>query len=161
MKPNDIETAEERLGRLGLKLPPIPKPVGNFLSWRQSGDMLFLSGQGPRDETGALSVGRLGLDCSVERGYADARRIGLQLLATLRQAAGSLDRINCIVKVFGMVNAVPSFADHPKVVNGCSDLFIDVFGERGRHARSAVGMGSLPNGMTVEIEVIVELTPAS
>lgn len=148
---------EERLERLGLTLPPVPSPVANFLTWRRSGRMLYLSGQGPRDASGALSIGRLGKDCSVERGYADARQIGLQLLSTIREVTGSLDRVVAVVKILGMVNAEPEFGEHPKVINGCSDLFIEVLGERGRHARSAVGMGSLPHGMTVEIEAIIQV----
>ncbi|VWD05565.1 L-PSP family endoribonuclease [Burkholderia contaminans] len=101
--------------------------------------------------------GKLGRNYSVERGYADARQVGLQLLSTIQQAAGSLDHIAGVLKIFGMVNAAPDFCDHPKVINGCSDLFVEVLGDRGRHARSAVGMGSLPNGMSVEIEAIVEI----
>jgi enamine deaminase RidA (YjgF/YER057c/UK114 family) len=117
--------------------------------------LLYLSGQGPRDEAGKISVGRLGRDCSVERGYADARRVGLQLLSTIRAAIGSLDHVEAVIKLLGMVNAEPDFGDQPKVINGCSDLLIEVLGERGKHARSAVGMGSLPNAMTLEIEAII------
>jgi len=151
-------TIDERLEQLGLALPPVPSPIANFVTWRRSGQILYLSGQGPRDVTGAVRTGKLGRDCGVERGYADARQVGLQLLSTIRQAIGSLERIASIVKIFGMVNAVPDFTDHPKVINGCSDLLVEVLGDRGRHARSAVGMGSLPNGMTVEIEAIVEIS---
>jgi len=148
---------EERLESLGLLLPPIPSPIGNFASWRRSGQILYLSGQGPRDASGSVLKGKLGRNYSVERGYADARQVGLQLLSTIRQAAGSLDHVAAVLKIFGMVNAEPDFCDHPKVIDGCSDLFVEVLGERGRHARSAVGMGSLPNGMSVEIEAIVEI----
>lgn len=153
----EVIAPDDRLERLGLELPPVPSPIANFLTWRRSGQMLYLSGQGARDASGALSIGRLGKDCSVERAYADARQIGLQLLSTIRQAVGSLDRVTAVVKILGMVNAEPDFGDHPKVINGCSDVFVEVLGERGRHARSAVGMGSLPSGMTVEIEAIVEI----
>jgi enamine deaminase RidA (YjgF/YER057c/UK114 family) len=102
-------------------------------------------------------VGRLGLNHSVEDGYKDARQIGLQILATIRQAVGSLDRVEAVIKLLGMVNAEPSFGDHPKVINGCSDLLVEVLGDAGKHARSAVGMGSLPGGMSVEIEAIIQI----
>jgi enamine deaminase RidA (YjgF/YER057c/UK114 family) len=149
--------ADERLKSLGLALPPVPAPIGNFESWRRSGHILYLSGQGPRDSSGSVIKGKLGRNYSVEQGYADARQVGLQLLSTIQQAAGSLDHVTAVLKIFGMVNAEPDFGDHPKVINGCSDLFVEVLGERGRHARSAVGMGSLPNGMSVEIEAIIEI----
>ncbi len=150
-------TAEDRLRELNLDLPKIPAPIGNFLPYRRVGQLLYLSGQGPRNAAGEISVGRVGKDCSVERAYADARQIGLQMLATIRQALGSLDHVEAIVKLLGMVNAEPEFGEHPKVINGCSDLLVEVFGERGKHARSAVGMGSLPNRMTVEIEAIIQI----
>ncbi|MCA8333755.1 RidA family protein [Burkholderia cepacia] len=150
-------TTEERLKSSGLVLPPVPSPIANFVSWRRSGQILYLSGQGPRDASGMIISGKLGRNYSVERGYADARQVGLQLLSTIQQAAGSLDHIAGVLKIFGMVNAAPDFCDHPTVINGCSDLFVEVLGDRGRHARSAVGMGSLPNGMSVEIEAIVEI----
>ena len=148
---------EQRLKELNLELPNVPAPIANFVMWRQAGDLLYLSGQGPRRPDGSIPVGRLGLNYSVEQGYADARQIGLQILATAKQALGSLDRIESIVKLLGMVNAEPDFGQHPKVINGCSDLLVEVLGERGKHARSAVGMGSLPNGMPVEIEVIIQV----
>ena len=150
-------TAEARLTELKLELPKIPAPIGNFLPYRRVGQLLYLSGQGPRNAAGEISVGRVGKDCSVEHAYADARQIGLQMLATIRQATGSLDHVEAIVKLLGMVNAEPDFGEHPKVINGCSDLLVEVFGERGKHARSAVGMGSLPNRMTVEIEAIIQI----
>ena len=148
-------SAEAKLKELGLRLPVPPAPIANFLPWRRAGQLLYLSGQGPRDEAGKISVGRLGRDCSVERGYADARRVGLQLLSTIRAAIGSLDHVEAVIKLLGMVNAEPDFGDQPKVINGCSDVLIEVLGERGKHARSAVGLGSLPNGMTVEVEAII------
>lgn len=150
-------TPEQRLKELGLELPAAPAPIANFLPWRRVGQLLYLSGQGPRDAAGNISMGRLGRDCTVDRGYEDARRVGLQILATIRQAIGSLDHVESIVKLLGMVNAEPDFAEHPQVINGCSDLIVDVLGERGRHARSAVGMGSLPSGMTVEVEAIIQV----
>lgn len=146
---------EEKLKELGFTLPSAPAPIGNFLPWRRAGQLLYLSGQGPRDAAGKISVGRLGRDCTVERGYADARRVGLQLLSTIRAALGSLDHVEAVIKLLGMVNAEPDFGDQPKVINGCSDVLIEVLGERGKHARSAVGMGSLPNCMTVEVEAII------
>jgi len=148
---------EQRLKELNIQLPDVPTPIANFVMWQQVGNLLYLSGQGPRRPDGSIPVGRLGLNYSVEQGYADARQIGLQILATVRKAVGSLDRIESVVKLLGMVNAEPDFGQHPKVINGCSDLLVEVLGERGKHARSAVGMGSLPNGMPVEIEVIIQL----
>ena len=148
---------EQRLKELNIQLPEVPAPIANFVMWRQVGNLLYLSGQGPRRPDGSIPVGRLGLNYSVEQGYADARQIGLQILATIRQAVGSLDRVEGVVKLLGMVNAEPDFGQHPKVINGCSDLLVEVLGERGKHARSAVGMGSLPFDAAVEIEMIVEL----
>jgi enamine deaminase RidA (YjgF/YER057c/UK114 family) len=150
-------SAEARLKELQIELPKIPAPIGNFLPYRRVGQLLYLSGQGPRNAAGEISVGRLGKDCTVERAYSDARQIGLQMLATIRQAIGSLDHVEAIVKLLGMVNAEPEFGEHPKVINGCSDLLVEVFGDQGKHARSAVGMGSLPNRMTVEIEAIIQI----
>ena len=148
---------EQRLKELNIQLPDVPTPIANFVMWQQVGNLLYLSGQGPRRPDGSIPVGRLGLNYSVEQGYADARQIGLQILATVRKAVGSLDSIEGVVKLLGMVNAEPDFGQHPKVINGCSDLLVEVLGERGKHARSAVGMGSLPNGMPVEIEAIIQV----
>jgi enamine deaminase RidA (YjgF/YER057c/UK114 family) len=148
-------SAEARLKELGIVLPPVPKPVANYLPYRMAGNLLFLSGQGPRDERGAHMTGKLGARISIEEGYRRARFVGLGLLAAMRDALGSLDRVDYIVKLLGMVNATPDFNDSPKVINGCSDLFVEVFGEAGRHARSAVGNVMLPNQISVEIEGIV------
>ena len=148
-------SAEARLQQLGLVLPNVPSPVANYVPFRLAGNLLFLSGQGPRDEQGNALTGKVGAEVSVEEAYRRARSIGLQLLSTTRQAIGSLDRVEAVLKVLGMVNAVPEFKDHPKVINGCSDLFVEVLGDAGRHARSAVGMGSLPNQISVEIEAIL------
>jgi len=148
-------SAEARLKQLGLVLPNVPTPMGTYVPFRLVGNLLYLSGQGPRDEKGGSLAGKVGAEVSVEEAYRRARLIGLQLLAATRQALGSLDRVEAVVKLLGMVNAVPEFKDHPKVINGCSDLFVEVFGEAGRHARSAVGMGSLPNQISVEIEAIL------
>ena len=150
-------SAEARLKELGLVLPALPKPVANYLPYRLAGNILYLAGQGPLDENGKQMTGKLGAGISVEEGYRRARFVGLGLLAAMRDALGSLDRVDYIVKLLGMVNATPDFNDSPKVINGCSDLFVEVFGDRGRHARCAVGMGSLPFNMTVEIEAVVEV----
>jgi len=150
-------SAEARLKQLGLVLPNLPSPMANYVPFRLAGNLLFLSGQGPRDDKGIAQTGKVGAEVSVEEAYRRARTIGLQLLATTRKALGSLDRVEAVLKVLGMVNAVPEFKDHPKVINGCSDVFVEVLGEAGRHARSAVGMGSLPNQISVEIEAIVAI----
>ena len=148
-------SAEARLKELRLALPPLPKPVANYLPYRLAGSLLFLAGQGPRDAKGGLLTGKLGAEISVEEGYRRARLVGLGLLAAMREAVGSLDRVDFIVKLLGMVNAVPDFNDSPKVINGCSDLFVEVFGDADRHARSAVGNVMPPNQISVEIEAIV------
>ena len=152
-------SAEARLKQLGLVLPNVPSPVANYVPFRVAGNLLFLSGQGPRDDAGNALTGKVGAEVSVEEAYRRARSIGLQLLSTARQALGSLDRVEAVLKVLGMVNAVPEFRDHPKVINGCSDLFVEVFGDAGRHARSAVGNVMLPNQISVEIEGIVAVKP--
>jgi enamine deaminase RidA (YjgF/YER057c/UK114 family) len=152
-------SAEARLKELGLVLPSVPTPLANYVPFRLAGNLLFLSGQGPRDDKGNPLTGKVGADVTVEEAYRRARIIGLQLLSTVRQALGSLDRVDAVLKVLGMVNAVPEFKDHPKVMNGCSDLLVEVLGEAGRHARSAVGMGSLPNQISVEIEAIFAVRP--
>ena len=152
-------SAEARLKELGIVLPSLGTPVANYLPYRMAGNILYLAGQGPRDESGKQLTGKLGKDISVEEGYRRARLVGLGLLAAMRDALGSLDRVDYIVKLLGMVNAVPDFNDSPKVINGCSDLFVEVFGDAGRHARSAVGNVMLPNQISVEIEGIVAVKP--
>jgi len=151
-------SAEDNLKKLGLTLPKVPTPVANYVPWKRDGNTIYLSGQGPRNpEGGGYKTGKVGKDVSIEQAYEHAKLTGLGLLAAARQAAGgSLDKVE-VLKVFGMVNAVPEFGDQPKVINGCSDLFVAVLGDRGRHARSAVGLGSLPNGMTVEIEAVMRV----
>ena len=148
-------TPEERLEQLGLELPPAPPPSGNFVPWRLVGQTLYLSGQAPRDEIGQRLTGIVPTVVSPQEARRRSRLAGLQLLAVARAATGSLERIEAVVKVFGMVYAEPEFGGHPDVVDGCSDLFVQVFGEVGRHARSAVGMASLPYNITVEIEAIL------
>lgn len=148
-------SAEARLKQLGIVLPNVPAPVANYVPFRLAGNLLFLSGQGPRGPNGEALTGKVGAEVTIEEAYRRARLIGLQLLSATRQALGSLDRVDAVLKVLGMVNAVPDFKDQPKVINGCSDLFVEVLGDAGRHARSAVGMGSLPNQISVEIEAIL------
>ena len=148
---------EQRLKELGIELPPIPAPAGNYEQYVQTGNLIFLSGAGPHTGDGRLPSGKVGADVSVEEAYQHARSIGLVQIARLKQALGDLDKVNRIVKVLGMVNAVPEFGQQPKVMNGFSDLMIEVFGDKGRHARSAVGMGSLPFQIPVEIEAVVEV----
>jgi enamine deaminase RidA (YjgF/YER057c/UK114 family) len=147
---------DQRLKELGIVLPTIGAPLGNYVHAKRVGNLLYLSGKGPPDIDGRTPRGKLGAGMSVDEGYRHARGVGLMLIAAMREAlGGDLDRVEDIVKVLGMVNAAPNFEDHPKVINGCSDLFVEVFGECGRHTRSAVGMASLPGGIPVEIEVIV------
>ena len=144
---------EQKLQSLGIGLPPLPTPAGNYVHAVRTGNLLFLAGKGP-----GPSTGKVGADVSTDQAYQDARKVGLTLISVLKSELGNLDRVTRIVKVLGMVNAAPDFKEHPKVINGCSDLFVEVFGERGKHARSAVGMGSLPGQITVEIECIVEVS---
>ncbi len=149
-------TPEAKLASMGLTLPEIPKPVANYVSFKRDGSTLYLSGQGPRRNDGTVITGKVGRDVTADQAYEHAKLVGLGLLAAAKAAAGDLSKIE-VLKVLGMVNAVPEFTDHPKVINGCSDLFVAVLGERGRHARSAVGMGSLPMSITVEIEVVLRI----
>lgn len=150
-------TPYERLASLGIELPPAPPPIANFVTHVVEGNILYLSGQGPRENDGRLHSGKVGGDVGIDDAYAHARLTGINLLAVMHDALGDLSRVKRVVKLLGMVNAVPDFKDHPSVINGCSDLFIEVFGEAGQHARSAVGFGSLPGNITVEIEAIVAL----
>ena len=152
-------SAERRLQSLGIELPRLTAPVANYVNAVQTGSLLFLAGKGPSTVDGLRPQGRLGREFTVEQGYKFARSTGLALLAVMKAELGSLDRVKRVVKVLGMVNAEPDFHDQPRVINGCSDLLVEVFGEAGRHARSAVGMGSLPNGIPVEIEAIIEVAP--
>jgi enamine deaminase RidA (YjgF/YER057c/UK114 family) len=149
-------TPDEKLKSLGLVLPNVPTPVANYVPYKVDGRTIYLSGQGPRRPDGTLITGRVGEDISIEKAYECARLIGLGLLAAAKLASGDLGKVE-VLKLLGMVNAVPGFGDQPKVINGCSDLFVEVLGERGRHARSAVGMGSLPGNMPVEIEAIMRI----
>ena len=151
-------SAEQRLKELKIDLGTVSSPIANYVNAVRTGNLLYLSGKGPRTGAdGKRPKGKVGREYTVEQAYQHARSVGLDLLAVMRTELGSLDKVHRVVKVLGMVNAVPDFEDPPKVINGCSDLFVEVFGERGKHARSAVGMGSLPMGIPVEIECIVEV----
>jgi enamine deaminase RidA (YjgF/YER057c/UK114 family) len=151
-------SAEKRLKELNIDLGAVSAPVANYVNAVRTGNLLYLAGKGPRPgQDGRRPKGKVGRDYTVEEAYQHARTVGLDLLAAMRQELGSLDKVKRVVKVLGMVNASPEFEDHPKVINGCSDLFVQVLGDKGKHARSAVGMGSLPMGIPVEIEVIVEV----
>ena len=149
-------TPEQNLARLGLSLAAPAAPAGNYVSTKRVGDMLYLSGVGPMLPDGRFITGIVGGDLSIEEGYNAARACGLVLLSNMRGALGSLDNVASVVKVFGMVRCAVDFGKQPEVINGCTDLFVDVFGEAGRPARSAVGMIALPRGIAVEIEAIVE-----
>ena len=151
--------AEKRLVELKLELPPAPKPVAVYRTVVVAGNMAYVSGHGPLKSDGTLISGRVGADLDLAAGKAAARQVGLAILATLRAELGNLDRVSRLLKMLGMVNATPDFRDHPSVINGCSELFAEVFGpEKGIGARSAVGMGSLPGNIAVEIEAIFEIT---
>ncbi|HEY7364577.1 MAG TPA: RidA family protein [Methylomirabilota bacterium] len=150
--------AEARLKELNLTLPPPGTPMANYVGAVRVGNLLFVSGHGPLRTDGKPSArGKLGRELSVEQGYKVAREVGLNLLATTRATLGSLDRVKRVVKVLGMVASAEGFNEQPKVINGFSDLMVEVFGEAGRHARSAVGMAELPVGIPVEIEMVLEV----
>jgi len=150
-------TAEARLHELGLLLPEAPDPVASYVTLNRTGNLVFTSGHGPLMPDGSWAIGKVGAEVDVAAAQAAARATGLGLLATLRTRLGSLDEVVRIVKLLGMVNCTPDFVDHPAVINGCSDLLVDVFGDAGRHARSAIGVSSLPMGISVEIEAVVEV----
>ena len=150
-------SAEDRTTELGIDLSNPPTPVGHYIPAVTVGNLVFLAGHVPAARDGVQVAGKLGDDMSIDEGYQAARSIGMQLLRTLKAEFGDLDRVERVVKLLCMVNCTPDFTDPPKVANGCSDLLIDVYGEAGRHARSAVGMASLPDGFAVEIEMIVRL----
>ena len=150
-------TPYDRLRELGLTLPRLPPAIANFVPFVRDGNLLYLSGQGPV-HAGGFHTGKVGAEVTIERAYEHAKLAGLNLLAAAEEALGSLTKVRKVVKLFGMVNAAADFVAHPLVINGCSDLLISVFGpEVGRHARSAVGMGSLPGQITVELEMILAI----
>ncbi|MCE2708231.1 MAG: RidA family protein [Bacteroidota bacterium] len=153
-----MQSPESRFKELGLVLPPAPKPLGVYTPSLQVGKLLYLSGHGTVKEDGSLIIGKVGEDLDVEQGKLAARQVGLAMLATIKQAVGSLDKVKRVIKVLGMVNCLPTFERHPYVINGCSELFASVWGnEMGIGVRSAVGMGSLPDNIPVEIEALFEL----
>lgn len=149
--------AEQRLAELGIELPEVSSPVANYVNAVRSGNLLFLAGKGPRKSDGSYITGKVGIDLTLEEGQEAARLTAINQLAVLKAELGDLNKVKRIVKVTGMVNAGPDFGDQPEVINGFSNLMVDVFGERGKHARAAVGMGSLPRNISVEIEMIVEV----
>jgi len=150
---------EAKLKELGIVLAPPTAPIANYVNAVRTGNLLFLAGKGPLPKDGKDVVGRLGKDMTVDEGYQAARSVAMAHLAVLQHELGDLKRVRRIVKVLGMVNSDPAFTQQPAVVNGYSDLMVAVFGDRGKHARSAVGMATLPGGIPVEVEVIVEIDP--
>jgi enamine deaminase RidA (YjgF/YER057c/UK114 family) len=154
-----MSNSESRLVELGIQLPPAPKPVAVYKTVVVVGSLAYVSGHGPLRTDGTLITGRVGADLTLADGHAAARQVGLAIIATLKSKLGSLDRVSRVVKLLGMVNCTPDFADHPKVINGCSELFAEIWGpDAGIGARSAVGMGSLPGNIAVEIEAIFEIS---
>jgi len=149
--------AEQKLNELGLTLPQPPKPVANYLPAVRVGNLLFVSGHGPYNDGITKTSGKLGRELSTEEGYQTARNVALNCLASIKAAIGDLDKVKRLVKLLGMVNCTGDFKEQPKVINGCSDLLVAIFGDAGKHARSAVGMQALPNQIPVEIEMILEI----
>ncbi len=150
---------EAKLKALGIVLPTPPAPIANYVNAVRTGNLLFLAGKGPTGPDGKDVLGKLGKDLTVEQGYQAARFVAINQLAVLKAELGDLKRVRRIVKVLGMVNSDPAFTDQPAVINGYSDLLVAVFGEKGKHARSAVGMATLPRGIAVEVEMVVEIDP--
>ncbi len=148
---------EARLAELGLQLPAVPPPVANYIRSVRVGNLLFVSGHGPSKDGKYHYSGKLGKDVTVEEGYKAAQLVALNCLASVKEAVGDLDRVRRVVKLLGMVNSAPDFGQQPEVINGASDLLVQLYGDAGRHARSAVGMGGLPRGISVEIEMILEV----
>ncbi len=148
---------EQRVKDLGIELPAVTPPVATYVNAVRTGNLLFLSGKIPVTADGQMLKGKVGADVSTEEAARHARLVGLHLIAVMRHELGGLDKVRRVVKLLGMVNAVPEYGEQPKVINGCSDLMVEVFADKGRHARSAIGVGSLPLGVTVEIEAIVEV----
>ena len=151
------QTPEENLKKSGIELPVPQKPVANYVNAVRTGNLIFLAGKGPSKPDGSLITGKVGKDLTVQQGYEAARLTAINQLAVLRAELGSLNKVKRIVKVLGMVNCSEDFTDQPKVINGYSDLMVEIFGEKGKHARSAVGMYALPMNIAVEVEMIVEV----
>ena len=154
---NSAYDPEARLKDLGITLSEPSSPVANYVNTVLTGNLLYLSGKGPLQDNGEYIQGKVGEDLTIEEGYQAARITGINLISALKSAVGDLKKVKQIVRVTGMVNSASDFTEHPKVVNGCSDLLVEVFGERGKHTRAAVGMGSLPSNIAVEIDMIVEV----
>ena len=155
---NDLSYDPElRLKELNIVLPKPPNPVANYVNGVRTGNLIFLAGKGPKRMDGSELTGKLGLDVTIEEGYAGARLAAINQLAVLKEMLGNLNRVKQVVKVLGFVNSDPAFTDQPKAINGFSDLIVAVFGERGQHARAAVGVASLPRGQAVEVELVVEV----
>ena len=154
-----MENIEDRLAKLGITLPSLPKPMANYVPFTLADHVLYVSGQGPKTKEGDFIHGQVGKDLTVEQGYEAARLAGIQVLAVINGALGSLNRVKRILKVTGFVNSGPDFRDHPAVINGCSDLFVELLGDAGRHARAAIGNSSLPQGIAVEVEAVVDVLP--
>ena len=148
---------EKKIEELKILLPKAKPPVGSYVATKISGNLLFISGKGPLKNDGNYIKGKLGYDLTIEQGYEAARITAINLISTVKASVGDLKKVKRVLKVTGMVNAAPNFTDHPKVVNGCSDLIVEVFGDRGKHTRAAVGMGSLPSNIAVEIDMILEV----
>lgn len=148
---------ENRLAELKIVLPKVQPPIASYVNAVRTGNLIYLSGKGPTSSDGKFISGKVGVDLTLEEGKAAARNTGLNLLAALKAEIGDLDKVKRIVKVLGMVNCPTDFTQQPQVINGFSDLMVEVFGDKGKHARSAVGVGSLPANMAVEIEMIVEV----
>ena len=148
---------EQKIKELGLSLPQPAKPVANYVPAVKIGNLIFVSGHGPYNDGETKTSGKVGRELTIEEGYQVARNVALNCLASVKDAVGDLDKVKRIVKLLGMVNCTEDFKDAPKVINGCSDLLVTIFGEAGKHARSAVGMQALPNQIPVEVEMILEI----
>ncbi|QXP64312.1 MULTISPECIES: RidA family protein [unclassified Polaribacter] len=155
--PDKDYNPEAKLKELNIVLPSPPQPVANYVNGVRTGNLIFLAGKGPKHVDGTEVTGKLGQDITIDQGYAAARLTAINQLAVLKHMLGDLNKVKRIVKVLGLVNSDPNFVEQPKVINGFSDLMVDVFGEKGKHARAAVGMASLPRAQAVEIELIVEV----
>lgn len=152
-----MDPIEAKLKSMGHDIPPLTPPVGNYVGTVRTGNLVFVSGHGPWRDGAWQYIGKLGRDMDVETARESARLVALNLLASLKAEIGSLDNVKRVVRLFGMVNSAPDFGEQPKVIDGASDLLVELFGESGRHSRSAIGMGALPFGISVEIEMVVEL----
>lgn len=148
---------EKKLKDMGILLPDAPQPVANYVPAVKAGNLLFVSGHGPYNDGKTITSGKLGKELTIEQGYQTARNVALNCLASVKATLGDLDKVKRVVKLLGMVNCTEDFKDQPKVINGASDLLVEIFGDKGKHARSAVGMQSLPKNIPVEIEMILEV----